>query len=415
MARWLILSYFAGIDGMACSQHIDDRLPRLADQGIEAALLTSPCAGPARAARQAVAASVAPSGIRFEMRHRLRRGLDPGSAAFRLVKAACLLPVYPFYLLEKLVLPVDSQWSWFPSAARRGLALCREERPEVIYSTGGPPSAHLAAAVIRQRTGIRWIAEFQDPVIYGNRSRSPRALRRFARIERTVCQGADRVIFVTSGAMEGADRRAGLSGKGRVIYPGAAPASLWPREKGEPCRFAHFGSFGGSRNALTILEGLRMWLEEAPEARGRARFEFYGTMDRLSAERIAEFPYPDTVFDGGRIPRDRALEAMRKSDVLLLIQNTEPISRETIPSKLYEYLHAGRPVLGLTWQNPELDALLRRFGHTASPADSPEAAAEAIARHFGAWQAGGGPPPEPCPYTIEAAVDRLIEVAGETA
>jgi hypothetical protein len=145
--RWLILSYFSGIDGMACAQHIDDRLSLLPERGITPLLLTGIC-GKARADRVTVQVpSVAPSGVRFELRH-LRRRISPLKIAGPFLNLLLL----PFYVLEKLLINLDSQWSWFPLAILRGRQLCRRYRPEIIYSTGGPASAHLAAAVIARRS-----------------------------------------------------------------------------------------------------------------------------------------------------------------------------------------------------------------------------------------------------------------------
>ncbi len=155
--RWLVLSYFSRIDGMACAQHVDDRIPLLRNAGIEPVLLTGPCGGRWEEVRHETARCVAPSGIRFEVRHLFRkRGLR--GSLHKVLEFLLLLPLLPFYLLEKILADLDSQWSWFPLAARRGVALCREVGPELIYSTGGAASAHIAAGMIARRTGIPWLA-----------------------------------------------------------------------------------------------------------------------------------------------------------------------------------------------------------------------------------------------------------------
>ena len=74
-----------------------------------------------------------------------------------------MLPIFPFYLLEKIIINMESEWSWCFLASLRGLLLCRQLRPEVVYSTGGSASAHVAALLIKRWTGCTWIAETQDP------------------------------------------------------------------------------------------------------------------------------------------------------------------------------------------------------------------------------------------------------------
>src|SRR3989339_617406 len=150
--RWLVLSYFSRIDGMACAQHIDDRIPLLGEAGIEPVLLTGPCGERWEEGRHAIARCVAPSGIRFEVRHLFRkRGLR--GPLYKILEFLLLLPLLPFHLLEKILVDLDSQWSWFPLAARRGYALCREVGPGLIYSTGGAASAHLAAGGVARPAG----------------------------------------------------------------------------------------------------------------------------------------------------------------------------------------------------------------------------------------------------------------------
>jgi hypothetical protein len=413
MARhWLILSYFSGIDGMACAQHIDDRLPLLQARGIIPILLTGVC-GKARVDVPTVQApSVAPSGVRFELRHLRRR-------IFTLKFAAPILNLLllPFYVLEKLLIDLNSQWSWFPLAIVRGRQLCRKFRPEIIYSTGGPASAHLAAAVIARRFGIPWIAEFQDPLVHEDWRRSRRALWVYAWLERLICARADAIIFVTEGARERADLRTGLHGRGWTLYPGADPAGM-PQdiyEKGEFCRFAHFGSFGGSRNPKVFLEALRQLIAERPEMASVIRLDLFGSCDRLSRFIIADFPAPEMICDCGRVPRLQALSAMKRSDVLLLIQNTEKYSAETIPSKVYEYFLAGRPILALVHDNPELGEMMTRKGHIAVEANLAEEVREGIAALADRWKAedfesiiGGG-------FLVEEAVMRLVRIGEAVA
>jgi len=410
--RWLVLSYFSRIDGMACAQHIDDRIPLLREAGIEPVLLTGPCGERWEEGRHAIARCVAPSGIRFEVRHLFRRrGLR--GPLYKVLEFLLLLPLLPFYLLEKLAVDLDSQWSWFPLAARRGYALCRELGPELIYSTGGAASAHIAAGRISRRTGIPWVAEFQDPLVHGDWYRGKAARKAFAFAERYVCEHASRVVFLTEEARRRAAARTSLGDRGRCIYPGAEPPPESPprRRNGALLRFTHLGSFGGSRNPAVLLEALRLLLEDRPEIAGTLRFDFYGHCDASSARRLREFPVPGVVTYHGRVPRREALSAMRDADVLVLIQNIDDFSAETIPSKVYEYLVAGRPILALAHRNPELSGMLTGLGHAVTEAADAGPVRAALSEIHRRWEAGTLEAPAVSPYTTRSAVGRLIAIA----
>lgn len=405
--RWLIISYFSRIDGMACAQHIDDRMPFLKQKGITPVLLTGICGSRWPDLAQGRVPSLAPSGLRFELRHLRRCG-----RALRRVVPLLQLPLLPFYLLEKLLIDLDSQWSWFPLAIPAGVLLCRRFRPEVIYATGGAPSAHLAAAWISRICGVPWIAEFQDPLVHDDWLRTPRALRVYGWLERLVCREASSVVFLTEAARLNASRRTGLGGRGCTIYPGADPASMpvSAYRRGAQCHFAHFGSFGGSRNLHVFLKGLKGALDADPTLVPLLRLDLYGTCDGLSRRLVEHFPYPGVITDFGRVPRRESLVAMTNCDLLLLIQNTAEFSSETIPSKSYEYLLAGRPVLGLVFRNPELAGMLSARGDLAVAADDPAQVQAGIAELAARWREGGGSEvAAPSPYTVSSAVDKLLD------
>jgi hypothetical protein len=412
--RWLVVSYFANIDGMAPSQHLDDRLPHLRARGIEPVLLSGPCCEAIAGTTHARVSSVAPSGLRFELRHRKKRA---GSAFGRALLSAGQAALLPFYLVEKAVADLDSQWSWYPLAARRGRALCREHAPAILYSTGGPWSAHVAAARIARATGLPWIAELQDPLVHGDWLRSGAALRVSEAVEAMIFREASAVVFLTEAARDAAEARTGVRGKGATIYPGAEPFPGPPPavEKGAHCRFAHFGSLGGSRNLEVFLEALGMLFRERPALAGVVRLDVYGGVDRLSSRLVEEFPWAEAVSIRGRVPRAESLAAMRRADVLLLVQNTEEFSSETIPSKTYEYFQSGRPVLGLVHRNPELSAMLEAGGHVAADASDPAAVKAALSVLLRDWEHGGragvaksvGPH-----YAVGDAVGKLVALAA---
>ncbi len=410
--RWLVLSYFSRIDGMACAQHIDDRIPLLRKAGVEPVLLTGPCGERWEEGRHEVARCVAPSGVRFEVRHLFRkRGMR--GPLYKVLEFLFLFPVLPFYLLEKLLVDLDSQWSWFLLAARRGYDLCREVGPELIYSTGGAASAHIAAGRIAHRTGIPWVAEFQDPLVHGDWYRGKVARKAFSFAERYVCAHASRVVFLTEEAGRRAAARTSLGDRGRCIYPGAEPPPELPprRRNGALLRFAHLGSFGGSRNPAVLLEAARLLLGERPELAEKVRFDFYGNCDANSKRLLREFPREGVVTFHGRVSRSAALAAMRDADVLVLIQNVADYSAETIPSKVYEYLVAGRPILGLVHRNAELAGMLTGLGHTVAEAVDARSVGGAISEIHRRWEAGALEMPPGSPYTIASAVDRLIGIA----
>ncbi len=383
---WLILSYRANVPGSACSQHIDDRLPSFRKQGIEPILLTGPVGELSDNWIHFRTYSLAPSGIRFELRHFLRKHLHK-RWQFKIVETVLLLPIMPFYLLEKIIINLESEWSWFLFTSLRGFFLCRRYKPEVIYSTGGSASAHVAALFIKKWTGCKrglpltWLAETQDPLVHDHDwQRSRMVLRVYKSLEKRICKQADAFIFLVQKAMEHTSQRVGGNCKGAVVYPGSVPSFFEKGlyEKGKQCHFAHFGSLAGTRNLVVFFQALQRVLTDDETVRNLVKVDVYGSFDGASRREMERLKLQDLVVCHGAVNRQQALRAMQQVDCLLLIQNIIFFSCETIPSKVYEYLMANRPIIGLLYNNRELESMLVDNGHQVTAADDIDEVAAAI-------------------------------------
>lgn len=370
---WLILSYRAHVPGSACSQHIDDRLPFFEQAGITPILLSGPVGRRYPGRLHFRAWSIAPSGIRFEVRHFLR-GRIRRRWLFKLVETVLLLPLYPFYLLEKIVINLESEWSWFVGATVRGFFLQHRFHPEVLYSTGGSASAHVAALMLHRWSKTKWIAETQDPLVHDREwSRSLRVFRLYRGLEERIARECHAFVFLTLQALRHARMRVGSDFQGVVIYPGAIVRQGGQAyAKGDWCRFAHFGTLAGNRNLLVFFEALDRLRQEDPSRAQKVRLDLFGSLDDASKRSMRRLHLESQVSYHGMIDRQAALRAMEEADCLLLIQDTSFTSTESIPSKVYEYLFSGRPICGLVHHNDELTDMLRAQAHYVAKADDPD-------------------------------------------
>lgn len=415
---WLILSYRANVAGSACSQHIDDRIPLLREKGITPILLTGPVGGRARDTLHFKAWSLAPSGIRFEIRHFLRKHLHK-RWQFKCVETVLLLPVLPLYLLEKIIINLESEWSWCFAASLRGAYLQWRFQPEVIYSTGGSASAHVAALIMQGFSAAPWLAETQDPLVHDeNWERSRMAFRLYRWLEKKIGQRSTAFIFLTEQAMSNASSRMSGDCRAEVIYPGAN-ADLFTDhcyQCGEYFHFAHFGSLAGSRNLKVLLQALAMLFSEHPKYKGVIKLDMYGSLDSESLKEAQRLNLEYLITHHGLIDRQKALEKMQQADCLLLIQNTTFFSTETIPSKVYEYLMSRRPILGLLYRNTELENMLTKGGHPVVDASDAEAVKTSLYGVLQQWMAPVAvAPQEGRLFTVEGAVLSLITLSGSAS
>ena len=435
--RWLVLAHAFNMDGRAASQTITDKLPHLERAGIEVVVLSGVSGTADRHYTHYQLWPAAAAGIRFELRHVLRKRWGSGKR-YRSAMLLASLVLLPFMLVEKLLRPVESSWSWWLSAYVFGRRLMRERPFDLIYSTGGAFAAHLAAAALKRASGTRWLAEVHDPMVVPGSVPQTAQQKMQARVEHTICEQADVAIWFTTQALESALRRNPVLGdRGKVMLPGvdAPPYALMPYSRGEKMVIGHFGSLSATRNLAAVMAALDLLLQRCPEMQGRIELQLTGgPLDAVSARAMAHMQHACVRHFGrveadpasGKSGRELILQRMRSVDVLLLIHGIEPICAEYMPSKMYEYLWMQRPILATVHYNPQMAALLCAQRHqvvstnacTSAVGDPAEAGvvaalADALAAFFARWQALGLPDSgRDSPYSTAASVQSLLEMAA---
>lgn len=417
--RWLILSHAYNVDGRAESLTITDKMPWLAAAGVQPVVLSSVMGDPDPKLPHEQLLPWGPAGIRFDLRHLLLRR-HGRSARYRLTMAAISALLALPIAIERLVLGLRSQWSWALPAWWRGRALIRRGAVDLVYSTGGVFSAHLAGHWLKKSTGCTWIAEVHDPLVIPGRAPANRHERFLARLEDHIASHADLAWWFTDGALAAAKaRHPQLGGRGIVVLPGAEPPVVRTTYTPGPlCTFGHFGSLSPTRSLAPALRALAALLARRPEWRSFVRLEVYGgALDPQAAKDLESLALGDVVLPIGRLEFDpasglsgraRVMQRMQQLDVLLMMHGTMPEAPEYIPSKLYEYFWARRPVLALTHRNPQLDAIVLAHGGWVAPEADAAAIESALEAAIERWRRDGLPVVDVPPVTVEDAVRRIV-------
>lgn len=400
--RWLVVSHAFNMDGRAASQTITDKLPHLATAGIDVVVISGVSGRRDTLLEHHQLWAMGPAGLRFELRHVLRKHLGHG-VAYRAVSTLASLVLLPGMLVEKLLRPVESSWSWWLSAYLKGRQLARQQPFDLIYSTGGAFAAHVAGAALKRTTGTPWLAEVHDPMVVPGQALASAQQRMQAKVERSICTHADLAIWFTEQALVSArSRHPQLGDRGKTILPGIDQPFkvLPPYRSGQKFIIGHFGSLSPTRNLKSVLDALELLKRHRRDALTDLEIHVYGgPLDSVSLERLANSSMGSHVRHFGRIEmdpktgmsgREQVLRRMRTVDVLLLLHGEDALCAEYIPSKLYEYLWMQRPLLALVYQNPQMVSLVRGQGHIAIETQSRSAnvdLSDSIEKMLNQWSA----------------------------
>ena len=436
--NWLILSHGFNMDGRASSQTITDKIPYFLEAGIKPVIFSAITGIKDERFPHKQFLAWGPAAFRFDFRHWIANQYGRGFLYKLLTRTVSIL-LAPLIGLEKLCLGYSSQWSWAMPAFMHGWRLIGQDKINLIYSTGGAWSAHLAGLWLKKVTGLPWIAEIHDPLVIrknpndqGFEKPKNRDAQFRQYLEKQICKHADLVWWFTDGALHYSKvRNSNLNTKanahGFMVLPGAKPPGGLEMTQvhgySDKLNLCHFGSLANDRSLSTILNALATLLKKYPQAREYIRVHAYGApLDSLTLEAIKLFNFQDVLLAHGRLEKDpatgisgreRVVVKMQTADVLILLHGNDEWCAEYIPSKFYEYLWAGRPIWGITHRNPQLDQMLKERSAYLSHEGDLEGISMALERIWLDWQQKCLMIPVGVPIGVDQAAYKILSEIQE--
>ena len=322
---------------------------------------------------------------------------------------------YPAFLARP-----DRWMSWRFAAIPAGIRILRRFRPHAIWSTYPIATAHAIGAALARFSGLPWVADFRDPMAQDDYPPDPVTWRHFARIEARAVRNAYRSVFVTEGAAaEYRERYPECRERIRVIENGYdeqsfAGLAIPPAHASNTGRIVivHSGIvYPAERDPTALFAALRS-LRDAGRLRPedvviRFRAPVHDVLIRDLSERhgVTEF-----VEVAPRMPYREALAELVAADGLLVLQGAN--CNRQVPAKLYEYLRARKPVLGLADPSGDTAEVMRHSGirHIAALEDAGDIAA-ALECFVDEVRAGTAPIPDAATVRQASRRERTAQLA----
>lgn len=301
----------------------------------------------------------------------------------------------------------DSRIGWRGPAVREAARLIERERPDLIFTSAPPYTVHLVGADLKRRFGIPWVADFRDPWLechaYNRVYRTPLALALNRRMELDVLSTADRVTC----AIESQYRLfVGKTGFGRdrivTIHNGYDGAAWSAGERLAPNgRFvlAHYGTVYPDGLNWAFFETLARWVRGDPARAAGFLMRMVGTIPTGVRARMRELLPAVCLELSGPVPPREIRRMLGEQQSLLLLVNGGDLHRYSHPSKVFDYMASGNPILAVGRRDHEvMDIVTRHAGDRSAIAETPDEAADALTAFHDLWRAGRMPDrPRPVP------------------
>lgn len=365
------------------SYYVDRSLDDLSKKGVE--VIRTRALDLSSILKGLIAAGKPPTSKEYE--HQEERQSSVGNLIRKRLKRAANTWVY---------IP-DGQIGWYPYAIRAARQAVESHNVDVIWSTSFPVTAHLVAYRLKLSTNKPWIADFRDLWTENHyadySSRLRKRIDQF--IELKLLDKTDVIVTVsevwanTLRELTGGRKRVEVirNGFDSTEYEGLArtPTGKW--------EITYVGLFYGAKQDPTpFLTALRRAIMSGKIARADVRFNIVGQPDLFVQELIERFGLGDVTTFSGFVSHREAIGFQVNSSLLLLIVHGDRSNPGLVPGKLFEYLGARRPILGLIPPHFEAARIIAdvKAGVTVEPSNIGEIERQLLAS-YAAYKAGEDP------------------------
>lgn len=250
---------------------------------------------------------------------------------------------------------------------RKCLSLAREA--DVINSVSNPPHLQAVGLVVAKLTNTPWLAEFRDPLVQ-NPDVDPESVAGRGRrvLESVILRHADGVVWY-DGIQIPEDyfqqTYPGVPGSRYEMLPpiGFKQAAFEGAETRsfDPFTVTYAGSFyQGWIEPYTFLDGLSAYVDErlSPDVQALFFGGWEPEYDRAVNQRDLEAVVDPRPF----VPHKEIVSILKGSDALLYIGGDDPRNKRNLPTKLYDYLGAKRPIIAIVDPSFRVAELIRELG-----------------------------------------------------
>ena len=273
----------------------------------------------------------------------------------------------------RLLAPVSLEYFWAGAATRRAIEVARGLPRGIVIATSPPHAAAIAGARISRQLGWPLILDYRDPWTANDwpawrRSATELAIarpieRRLVRASaaRVLNTPAMRVFFERDFPQAPLERNYVVPNGFDPVETRAAPASDGTID------IVHAGEIYTGRSLVPVMKAAQRLMARHP---GRSiRVTNYGDLPAIEWQRIRAAGLGQYVQVLPRIPFTELFAKLQAAHVLLALVGDHMLY--STPYKVYDYMAAGRPVLGLAPRGAALFEMLAesRAGTCIEPDD----------------------------------------------
>jgi hypothetical protein len=243
----------------------------------------------------------------------------------------------------------DPQIGWYFSAVRGGKSLVDGWQPDVIFASAPPFTGLMVGRSLKKATGVPLVVEYRDRLSEDPYSTRQKSFRKTLekRVEDWWMKEADSIITVSEPWAEDYRVRYGLPVLS--VYNGFDPDDFpadYPRKSTNPeiLDIVYTGIlYPDRRDPTPLFKAIKLLGDEGKSI----RVSFYAANRNDVTTMASAVGVLDQVDIYDAVSYGESVDRQMNADILLLLQWNDPKEQGNVPGKVFEYLGARRPILGL--------------------------------------------------------------------
>jgi glycosyltransferase involved in cell wall biosynthesis len=331
--------------------------------------------------------------------------------------------------LRKMVHTAEAWWyhpdraaPWINSSAQATIAACLRNQASVIWATAGPVTSFYVAWLASRKTGVPYVLDFRDSwtITYNEfEARRPSwAIRRDRKKMYELLHHAKAVVFRYDTEAEcfwRAYRGALDASKVYIIANGyESPIEEFVAPTADKCTILYAGTLPDYRYD-TLLKSLSVLKETNPRLAKQLRLLFVGEGMNALAKDVAACDLTDIVETAGPKSYFEITCLQREAHALLVLGRPATMKGYELfaGAKLFGYLKAGRPIVGVLPSDETKKVLHRVRVRTVADVDSVSEIMKVLRLVLDSWSTETlsllVPDPKACePYSSERQTETLV-------
>ena len=272
-------------------------------------------------------------------------------------------------LVEKLLLYIrgnffipDARKNWVKPSVEYLSKYIQENNIETIITTGPPHSLHLIGMQLKQKLGVKWLADFRDPwttIGYHNQLKlSKKSATKHKQLEKEVLLNADEIIttsFTTSKEFQSIVNKHVIT-----ITNGYDDQKKSSVELDKKFTCSHIGSLLSQRNPEVLWKVFQELINENKDFKSNFQLNLIGVVSEDVLNSIYKHLLKEYVNLIGYVSHQDAVNYQKQSQVLLLIEIDSEDTKCIIPGKLFEYMVSERPIIAIGPKGADVETIIKQ-------------------------------------------------------